>query len=365
MLGDAAMEAKHLAALSENGDPAAHYFLAREAARSGPEGAQLAVESLLNAPIEVRADWRCSRLLLDLFWQLKTGKRFLSGERNTLAFTETDWNECLRIADAVPTAGDFDRYRLEFLRGISLFHLRSYLSSAEAFRRLDQHSQNLSSRVVSTYLYSDAGGRPSRSPEACAGRPPTAAAGPRGSISSPSRCRSFRSASPSPTSARRETSCRRSTSRSTCVARWPTRSGQFTEWRGRRPMDSELREFDRIRTVLSQYRRMCTGEPIPFPEAPPWPRHSRSEAEFDAVVSAAYKLWRESWKLDVGFLLGQRGGSHEAARAFERLVNSLRTAAQHHDNPAATEARAVWTAAACGARSPPPPRSGRPAAGRS
>uniref|UniRef100_A0AAU2K329 Novel STAND NTPase 5 domain-containing protein n=1 Tax=Streptomyces sp. NBC_00049 TaxID=2903617 RepID=A0AAU2K329_9ACTN len=158
MLGDAAMEAKHLAALSENGDPAAHYFLAREAARSGPEGAQLAVESLLNAPIEVRADWRCSRLLLDLFWQLKTGKRFLSGERNTLAFTETDWNECLRIADAVPTAGDFDRYRLEFLRGISLFHLRSYLSSAEAFRRLDQHSQNLSSRVVSTYLYSDAGG---------------------------------------------------------------------------------------------------------------------------------------------------------------------------------------------------------------
>ncbi|MFF0047821.1 hypothetical protein [Streptomyces sp. NPDC005498] len=159
MLGDPALEAKHLAALTENNDPAAYYFLARAASHSGQDGMQVAVQTLLGAPIEVRSDWRCSRLLLDLFWQLKTGKRFLRGERNTLAFTEADWTECIRIADAIPTAGDFDRYRLDFLRGLSLFHLGSYRNSNEVFRRLDRESHDLSSRVVSAYLASNTDGK--------------------------------------------------------------------------------------------------------------------------------------------------------------------------------------------------------------
>lgn len=161
LLNDKALEAKHLAALTENNDPAAYYFLARSAARRGPEGVKVAVESLLRASIEVRADWRCSRLLLDLFWELKTGKPFLRGERQMLAFTEADWNECLRIADAIPVAGDFDRYRLDFLRGLSLFHLGSYRASEEVFRRLDRESQDLSSRIVSTYLASGSDGKAS------------------------------------------------------------------------------------------------------------------------------------------------------------------------------------------------------------
>jgi hypothetical protein len=159
MLNDPALEAKHLAALTENDDPAAYYFLARAASHGGADGMKIAVQTLLRAPIEVRADWRCSRLLLDLFWVLKTGKRFLRGEREVLAFTEADWNECIRIADAIPTAGDFDRYRLDFLRGLSLFHLGSYRNSEEVFRRLDRESENLSSRIVSTYLASSADGK--------------------------------------------------------------------------------------------------------------------------------------------------------------------------------------------------------------
>jgi hypothetical protein len=161
MLNDAALEAQHLAALMENNDPAAYYFLARSAARRGPEGMKVAVDSLLQASIEVRSDWRCSRLLLDLFWELKTGKPFLRGERQALAFTEADWSECLRIADAIPVAGDFDRYRLDFLRGLSLFHLGSYRASEEVFRRLDRESQDLSSRIVSAYLASASDGNAS------------------------------------------------------------------------------------------------------------------------------------------------------------------------------------------------------------
>ncbi len=159
MLNDPALEAKHLASLSDNDDPAAYYFLARAASRGGAEGLDVAVQTLLHAPAEVRADWRCSRLLLDLFWEQKTGKRFMRGQREVLAFTDTDWNECIHVADAIPAARDFDRYRLDFLRGLSLFHLGSYQNSEEVFRRLDQESQDLSSRIVSTYLASSADGQ--------------------------------------------------------------------------------------------------------------------------------------------------------------------------------------------------------------
>jgi hypothetical protein len=154
MLRDPALEVKHLAALSENSDPAAYYFLALAAMRGGLEGMKVAVETLRRAPTEVRADWRCSRLLLDLFWELKTGRRFLRGEREVLAFKASDWEECLRVADAIPEAGGFDRYRLDFLRGLSLFHLGSYRRADEVFRALDRESHDLSSRVVATYLLS-------------------------------------------------------------------------------------------------------------------------------------------------------------------------------------------------------------------
>jgi len=160
LLDDQAMETKHLLALMDNSDPAAYYFLARMTSAKGQEGMQVAVQTLLRAPVDVRADWRCSRLLLDLFWRSKTGNRFLRGERQTLAFSETDWRECIDITDAIPSTGDFDRYRLDFLRGLSLFHLGSYRASEEVFRVLDGESRDLSSRIVSAYLASDITGQP-------------------------------------------------------------------------------------------------------------------------------------------------------------------------------------------------------------
>jgi hypothetical protein len=158
LLNDPVMETKHLVALTKNDDPAAYYFLALLGARAEEDGPKVAVQALLQAPPEVRSDWRCSRLLLDLFWESKTGKRFLHGERETVALTDREWEECLTIADAIPDAGGYDRYRRDFLRGLSLFHRGHYQSSKEVFRRLDDESRNLSSRIISKYLASNRDG---------------------------------------------------------------------------------------------------------------------------------------------------------------------------------------------------------------
>ncbi|MDH6703081.1 hypothetical protein ABZ682_39935 [Streptomyces griseoviridis] len=158
LLNDPVMEAKHLVALTENNDPAAYYFLALRAAKAGEDGPRVAVETLRRAPIEVRSDWRCSRLLLDLFWQSKAGRRFLQGEREVVAFSDETWTECLAIVDAIPDTGGYDRYRRDFLRGLALFHLGQYQASKEVFIRLDRESRDVSSRIISKYLASQPDG---------------------------------------------------------------------------------------------------------------------------------------------------------------------------------------------------------------
>ncbi|MFG3508674.1 hypothetical protein ACGF5F_24605 [Streptomyces sp. NPDC047821] len=116
-------------------------------------------------------------------------------------------------------------------------------------------------------------------------------------------------------------------------------------------MDSELDEFEnRCRTLL-QHKRLCTGEALFVPTRSQWPAAVQNEASFSALVSGTYKLWRETWKLDVGFLLRAKGDS-AAAREFDQLIYQLRTADQHTDNVAATTYRAEWTRSACGGRPP-------------
>lgn len=160
LLDNRVLEDRHLESLRDNRDPAAFYFLARSMAQREPSGRREALGFLLEAPVEVRQDWRCARLLLDLFWEVKTGKRFLKGERVSLAFSREDWRECLTIADAVSSPSSFDQYRLQFLRGLALFHLAQYKRSEAVFAQLDRDSAELSSRVVSTYLASNETGQP-------------------------------------------------------------------------------------------------------------------------------------------------------------------------------------------------------------
>ena len=160
LLNNPVVEQRHLESLKSNNDPAAFYFLARLDADKGQEGKQAAVRNLLNAPPEVREDWRCSRLLLDLFWELKTGKKFLRGEREALAFSTQDWSDCVEVVQSISSATSFDQYRLEFLHGLALFHLGQYRKSEAVFQDLDRRTVELSSRVVATYLASTESGEP-------------------------------------------------------------------------------------------------------------------------------------------------------------------------------------------------------------
>ncbi|MBD1591601.1 hypothetical protein HC744_06060 [Arthrobacter sp. S1_S22] len=158
--GDSNIETKHLVALMENNDPAAYYFLAKDAAGAGVEGIKTAVGTLRNAPQEIRDDWRCAGLLLDLFWRMKSGKDLLRGERQLVAFRSIDWEECLDVADLIPNVVGYDRIRAEFMRGIAHFNLGSFNKSKQIFGALDRETSDLGSRIIAKYLVSNPDGTP-------------------------------------------------------------------------------------------------------------------------------------------------------------------------------------------------------------
>jgi hypothetical protein len=102
---------------------------------------------------------------------------------------------------------------------------------------------------------------------------------------------------------------------------------------------------------LSEYRRTCTGESLDISAVEALPTAVLTGEEFDSVVSGGYMLWRETWKIDVGFLAGPRraGGP---AWDFDELINDLRTAVQHSDNSVAKTRRMKWLNDICEGQSP-------------
>jgi hypothetical protein len=115
-------------------------------------------------------------------------------------------------------------------------------------------------------------------------------------------------------------------------------------------MHDEIAEFRRLCTVLAQHRRISVGEPLDTSFLDSWPAEAEDRADFAALVSAAYQLWREDWKPDISFLLGYLTGG--AAHDFDQLIYQLRTALQHRDNAGAVARFAAWTRAASGGRDP-------------
>jgi hypothetical protein len=116
-------------------------------------------------------------------------------------------------------------------------------------------------------------------------------------------------------------------------------------------MHDEVKEFKRSCRELSQHRRICTGEELNISIIEAWPRQVRSNAEFGALVSKAYILWRENWRLDVAFLLGLHRPDRPA-RDFNQLIYDLRTAKEHADNTDAAARWDAWTKAACSGNDP-------------
>ncbi len=116
-------------------------------------------------------------------------------------------------------------------------------------------------------------------------------------------------------------------------------------------MHDEVQAFKRSCRELSEHRRICTGEELDVAIIETWPGQVRSFTEFGALVSKAYILWRENWRLDVAFLLSLRRADG-AARDFEHLIYQLRTAKEHDDNPDAVARWDTWTTAVCGGTAP-------------
>lgn len=165
LMGNEDLKTSQLALLAENQDPAAYFLLALMdsglmAGDTDPEGASRSFQRIRSASTEIRADWRCSRLMLDLFWLAKAGRRFLQGEREALPFSSSDWEECLSVADAAIGVAEHDRHRVEFLRGMALFHLGQLNQSKHIFDQLDRETGSIARRIVTTYLASDPMGTP-------------------------------------------------------------------------------------------------------------------------------------------------------------------------------------------------------------
>lgn len=115
-------------------------------------------------------------------------------------------------------------------------------------------------------------------------------------------------------------------------------------------MHVEVTEFKGLCATLAQHRRGAVGEPLDTSFLTSWPASVQTSADFAGLVSAAYQMWRENWKLDIGFLLGHRRDG--AARDFDRLIYQLRTSQQHTDNSEATARFTLWTRAACAGSDP-------------
>jgi hypothetical protein len=115
-------------------------------------------------------------------------------------------------------------------------------------------------------------------------------------------------------------------------------------------MRDEVTEFRKLCTTLALHRKTTIGLELDTSFLAEWPSDVRNRADFTALVSAAYLLWRERWKLDIGFLFGYRSDS--AAREFDDLIYQLRTALLHADNVLANARLARWTQEACGRRDP-------------
>lgn len=159
------LEREHLDRLAENEDPAAYYLLALRQAGPQPgkwdrDGAASALEGLMRAPAPVQQDWRCSRLMLDLFWFVRTGDRFMRGERQALAFSNADWERAIDLLDLTGSGSAFDSYRADFLRGIAMFHLGRLTAMRAQFDELNRTAASVSSRVVAAYVASTPDGEP-------------------------------------------------------------------------------------------------------------------------------------------------------------------------------------------------------------
>ncbi|NRI69042.1 hypothetical protein FEZ60_26320 [Rhodococcus sp. MS16] len=94
-------------------------------------------------------------------------------------------------------------------------------------------------------------------------------------------------------------------------------------------------------SVVARNKLLCCGVELEYHKPPDLNPKRPTVADFDALVTEYYTLFRENMRGDVAFLL-----SIERKREvveFDNAVYLLRTAKQHTDNPKATAFYDSWT----------------------
>ncbi|WP_298591779.1 hypothetical protein [uncultured Kocuria sp.] len=151
---------KYLQNLEQNPNPAATYFLAQFDAENGAEGESRALTRLREALPEIRKDWRCAQLLVNLTWKEITGDRLLQGERTPLYLSPTDLAKIAALTRDLADARLPDLYRLKFAQAIAEFQSLRFAEASNLFREVGDLTRQLSKRIYTSYLLADDSGRP-------------------------------------------------------------------------------------------------------------------------------------------------------------------------------------------------------------
>ncbi|WP_440098813.1 hypothetical protein [Streptosporangium sp. H16] len=94
-------------------------------------------------------------------------------------------------------------------------------------------------------------------------------------------------------------------------------------------------------TVLARNKLICTGVALDYEVPVDLGPRPGTEADFDALVTQYYKLFRETIRADIAFLRSVEESS--AVATFDKAVSNLRHAKQHNDNERAKNFYASWT----------------------
>jgi hypothetical protein len=131
--------------------------------RSQRNACQLAVKYLEENRQAIVNDSRCLYLLLHTWWKMRTGKPLFYGERQTLPFSQDDWQYCLRlISDLANTDEPLTNPSLIYLRGVTTFHIGDINGSLRIFRELGRGEKYVTGRrrIIRSYLASTSDGKP-------------------------------------------------------------------------------------------------------------------------------------------------------------------------------------------------------------
>jgi hypothetical protein len=124
------------------------------------ESCQNAVKYLFEENYKFIRKERCAlSLLIKLWWFSKTHKILFYQDKQTLAFSKEDWQNCLKIVDDLISVDERENLTLQYLRGLAHFHLNR-VTSKDIFEKLEHEEVYGSRRNFISYIASDSQGNP-------------------------------------------------------------------------------------------------------------------------------------------------------------------------------------------------------------